>query len=285
MTKIDDFKEYARKRIAEHMLDGRKKSNGEVKIKAYDGEDSFYSGSDEEYREFLDGLDAEMSGPSPVKEENLYEGETINIRDVIDKVKEKTVDAAAKAAIKTGDVISKLKPRESEIPKACPEKASDEIVSDISKMKNAITDTMNDSMDKIDGLDERLGNVSDSFEDVIKKISEINETVSKIDERIEEIETQTSNFERTSSINDADLKQEINEIKAISTQIRDMVNGVSKLSDSVFDMKNAQQNTKTALNDLSIAFRSLRKKTIAGIVIISIISFIAAALGVINLLA
>lgn len=289
MTKIDDFKEYARKRIVERMRDGKKdtKKEEKAKIRSYEGEDSFYSGSDEEYKEFLDGLDVDVN--SEAEPVNEVSGETINMREVIDRVKEKTGSivgaAAAKMAEKTEEAVSKMKSREADNGETCFEKASEELASDISDMKTAIEDTMSDSMERMNGIDERLVNVADGFDDLIKRITGIGEIVAAMDKRIQAVEIQASDSVGTISTESADIKHEIGELKVTAEQIRDTVNGVSKLNDSVFDMKNAQQNTKTALTELQTAFNRLKKKTITGIVIISIVGLITIALEVVNLLA
>ena len=91
MSKIDDFKEYARRRIVERLRESKKEEEKNAsKIEPYDEADSFYSGSDEEYKEFLDGLDVELNGGGePVEDtRRINLGETINVKDVLGRVKE-----------------------------------------------------------------------------------------------------------------------------------------------------------------------------------------------------
>ena len=256
MPRIDEFKEFARKRIVERLKDD--------KINSYDGEDAVYEGSDEEYQEFLEGLDIELDKEAePV--ENTQRIDLKAVKNVLNKVKEKAESITEAVASK---VVEKS-----------------EEGSGIDEVKAAIADTMNDSMQKIDGLDERLGDVSEDFVNANKKLEKLCEAVTAIQKHIEELENQSSSRSDNMNKQISELKQELSELKPITEQIRDAVNGVSKLSDSVFDMKNSQQNTKTALTDVQTAFARLKKKVTVGIIILSIIGFITIALEVVNLLA
>lgn len=294
MSKIDDFKEYARRRIVERLRENKKEEEADTsKIEPYDEKDSFYSGSDDEYKEFLDGLDVELNDGEPVENtRKINLGETINVKDVLGKVKETAGNIAGAAASKVSEAAEKassvkfkVRDDDDDNDETRFEKVEDNISADIDDMKAAITDTMNDSIQKIDGIDERLGGVSELFEEVGKNISELKETVSSLEKRLQELDIQTSDSLGTLSAGSADLKHEIGLLKEMTEQVRETVNGVTKLNDSVFDMKNAQQNTKMALSELQISFNRLKKKTVAGIVIISIIGFITIVLEVINLLA
>ncbi len=294
MSKIDDFKEYARRRIVERLRESKKEEEkNESKIEPYDKADSFYSGSDEEYKEFLDGLDVELNGGGePVEDtRRINLGETINVKDVLGKVKETAGNIAGVAASKVSEAAEKassvkFRVRDDEDDGETRfEKVEDNITAGIDDMKAAITDTMNDSMQKIEGIDERLGGVSELFEKTGKDISVLKEAMASLEKRIQELELRTAESSNELSSGVADLKHEIGALKETAEQVKEAVNGVTKLSDSVFDMKNAQQNTKMALSELQTAFNRLKKKTVAGIVIISIIGFITITLEVINLLA
>lgn len=296
MSKIDDFKEYARRRIVERMRESKEaNAAGEAnageektKIEPYEGEDSFYSGSDEEYKEFLDGLDIDLGGAEPVENTGKIDlGETINVKEVLDKVKETAGNIAGAAAAKVSEAAEKrFRVRDDEDGSITRfEKVEDNISAGIDDMKTAITDSMNDSMQKIEGIDERLGGVSAMFEETKKSISGFMSVMSDFEKRLQALEDAYSERADGISADVVGLKNDIGKLGETSEQIREAVNGVSKLSDSVFDMKNAQQNTKTAIAELQTAFIRLKKKTMAGITVISIIGFIIIVLEVINLLA
>lgn len=68
------------------------------------------------------------------------------------------------------------------------------------------------------------------------------------------------------------------------TDISNSLASISKLNDSIFDLKNAQMNTKNSLADLEAAFAKLKKKMTASITIISALTAVIAILEIINLL-
>ena len=68
------------------------------------------------------------------------------------------------------------------------------------------------------------------------------------------------------------------------TDILNSLASISKLNDSIFDLKNAQMNTKNSLADLEAAFSKLKKKMTASITIISALTAVIAILEIINLL-
>ena len=77
------------------------------------------------------------------------------------------------------------------------------------------------------------------------------------------------------------------EIKTIGTGIADVrqsVGSVSRLNDSVFDLKNTQLNTKNAVSNLELAFGRLKKKCVLGITVMSILSVIIIALEILLML-
>lgn len=68
------------------------------------------------------------------------------------------------------------------------------------------------------------------------------------------------------------------------SEISNAVSGVNKISDSIFDLKNSQINTRNSISELEVAFRKMKKKMVSGITVISIITAIVAILEIINLI-
>ena len=62
------------------------------KIKSYNGDGYFYSGSDEEYNEFLKSVNGKMNTGTPVGESDLGETKTINLQGVIEKFRKRAGD-------------------------------------------------------------------------------------------------------------------------------------------------------------------------------------------------
>lgn len=296
MSKIDDFKEYARRRIVERLREAKNGEDSEKeaeakngKIEPYNGDDAFYEGSDEEYREFLDGLDVDLNGAEPVsdgKKEDL--GETINVKEMLGRVREKAGDIAGAAAAKVSEAAAahtKFKVRGDDDDMTRFEKVEENISVGIDDMKTAIADSMNDSMQKMEGIDARIGGVSELFSGTKQDVAKLKNAAAEIEKRVRELEIRVSGAAEENAAAMADVKHSLSVLSETADRINETVNGVSKLTDSVFDLKNAQQNTKTALSELQTAFARLKRKTVAGITIISIIGFIIIVLEVINLLA
>lgn len=61
------------------------------------------------------------------------------------------------------------------------------------------------------------------------------------------------------------------------------ISGINKITDSIFDLKNAQMNTKNTLSDLEVSFRRLKNRMTVGVVTLSVISAVIVILEIINL--
>ena len=77
------------------------------KIRAYDGDDAFYSGTDEEYEEFLKSVNGKMGGHD-AKKDNLEETKTINLQGVIEKFRKKAENIKDVSKKLTADAVSKF---------------------------------------------------------------------------------------------------------------------------------------------------------------------------------
>ena len=87
-------------------------SNKGMNIQSYDGQDAFYSGTDEEYEEFLRrasenmNFDDENVNPEPVENtQKINLNETINLQNVIDKFK-KTAGEIGQGAKAIKDTVA-----------------------------------------------------------------------------------------------------------------------------------------------------------------------------------
>ena len=142
-----------------------------------------------------------------------------------------------------------------------------------------------------------------------ESIDELTKTVDEIDKRTAEITVAADeNQERTfsaitelsknvSQLRDMAMKSEekqgvsvnslMDKLSATDKKLNEISNslsGISKLNDSIFDLKNAQMNTKNSLGELESEFYKMKRKMSTSILIISIISAIIAILEIINLL-
>lgn len=115
---------------------------------------------------------------------------------------------------------------------------------------------------------------------VAEELEKVQASISKLTNDIAEIRSNSAVSESTIdklSVSVAGIDRKLNDISS-------SLSGVGKLSDSLFDLKNSQVNTKNSLGDLEVSFRRLKKKMTVSVVILSIIAVITAVLEVINLL-
>ena len=82
----------------------------DMNIESYEGNDAFYSGSDEESEEFLKNADIKMNGDAePVENtQRINLNETINIQNVIDKFKKTAGGIGSSAKNLKDTVVSKM---------------------------------------------------------------------------------------------------------------------------------------------------------------------------------
>lgn len=80
------------------------------------------------------------------------------------------------------------------------------------------------------------------------------------------------------------IKSELNLLKTENEKLRNNVSDLTKVSDSVFDLKNTQQGTKASMLNLETGFNRLKKKFVACMTLLSILGFIIIALEILNLL-
>ena len=84
--------------------------------------------------------------------------------------------------------------------------------------------------------------------------------------------------------NYSDIKEAVEAVSAGVSEIKQAVNSVSRLNDSLFDLRNTQLNTKNAVSDLETAFARLKKKCVLGVTVLSILSAIVIVLEIVLML-
>lgn len=305
--KFSDILRYARgagKKVIAKIKKGEEMEDKNINIESYDGDDAVYSGSDEEYKEFLksvDGADAADEAEPVENTQKINLGETINIQGVLDKVKQKAVEFSEAAKNVKDDVAGKFEDfkaatageddGETRFEKF--EKKVEDIKSNINVggIKNQISGSVKGSMEKIGDIKDGITSINERFNSSDEKIAELSERIDNICEKIDdsakkleliEINDMERNRERVQ--NDADLRHSVGNIISDVAEIKQAVVSVSKLNDSIFELKNAQINTKNSVAEMEESFAKLRRKCVAGITILSILSAVTIALEVLQLL-
>ncbi|MGN0181135.1 MAG: hypothetical protein ACI4DP_01785 [Candidatus Ornithomonoglobus sp.] len=122
---------------------------------------------------------------------------------------------------------------------------------------------------------------------VEEKLNTIEYQLDKIDEAISMLKADTvdASNETARIIRIVEnISGKVNRTSEKLTDLNNSLASVSKLNDSIFDLKNSQMNTKNSLGELQSAFFKLKKKMTAGVTIISILTAVIAVLEVLNLL-
>ena len=274
-------------------------------IKSYDGDDSYYSGTDEEYEEFLKSVEGKVHPEAKSVEDtqNIDLGETkvVNLQEVISKFRKKASeikDASVKFTSDAVDRISDIRnamknapestaaipsgtvadAKETEVePAEVKAPAEEKPAINVDEINDKLKDTVKTQMSKFGDFTEGLANIKSRFDETDAEIAEISKAVGEVSEHAAVIRDTTIK-------NHNALSSQLNEIETGLADIKKGLAGVSKLSDSVFDLKNTQLNTKNTLENLEKSFNSLRNKCVAGITIVAVLSAVTIVLGIIQLL-
>ena len=228
-------------------------------------------------------------------------GETVNLKSVFGRIRQKTgeiAEASKKLATDVGEVIKnsvkdnasediEIKPAEvapdpgeeehivitSEPPQ--PEKKEiEEISLDLDDMKSQISQAVRNA-------------IQISNDDITKLVASADHVAAELENvkiRLEAIQHSTEDGMHDNSNSIASLKKTIGELKERILEISQTISGVSKVSDSVFDLKNAQINTKKSIDSLETAIKLMKKKLNASVAVLCIIGVLIIALQVITIL-
>lgn len=277
-----------------------KKKNGN--IESYDGQDAFYTGTDAEYEEFLKNIDSETEEAEPVENtQKINLGETINLQSVIERFK-KTAGGIESGAKKLRDtVVTKMDEYKAKKENNAAMKTEKKMEAENDeeetpkvevkeKIKEVIKETAEKAVDFKDGI-VSITELSGKIESVEEKILSVENETSAISAKMDEIADKLKTIEGQERMrmgdnekNHTDMKRALNEIMTNVADIRQSVNSVSRLNDSVFDLKNAQMNTKKVLTDVTASFVKLKKKCVLGITVLSILSAIIIVLEIMLML-
>ena len=134
--------------------------------------------------------------------------------------------------------------------------------------------------DKIDGVGDRLDGINGVVKSISADISSINNQL----EELRNILTTEDDVDDEAEAVITGMSDDIQMLCTSVTDIRQSVGSVSKLNDSVFELKNNQLNTRNAVSNLETAFVRLKKKCVLGVTVVSILSAIIIALEILNLL-
>lgn len=241
----------------------------DINIQSYDAEDAFYTGTDEEYEQFLKNADIKMNDgceAEPVANtQRINLNETINIQGVIDRFK-KTAGEIESGAKKLKDtVVSRMDSLKTK-------KEDDE-----SYEQDSMSEGNSELESKVSAANDRIGNVSNDVSQLLKKLDALSEKLNTIE--------RTGIANKGEQLNAfGNITSEMRSVGTDIAEIKQSVASVARLNDSVFDLKNTQLNTKNAIAELETSIRRLKKKCVLGVTVLSILSAIVIGLEIILML-
>lgn len=305
--KFSDMLRYAQgagKKIIAKIKKGEDMEDKNMNIESYDGDDAVYTGNDEEYKEFLKSVgESENASETAEPVENTQKinlGETINIQGVIDKVKQKAVELGEAAKSVREDVAEKIEDFKAASAEGDGETRFEKFEKKVEGIKSGINvegiksqisggvkgsaEKIGDLQDGIDSITERFDDTDERFDRIAAQVDAVSEKLGEIAEKIQLIEISDVEKSRERAQNDADLRHSLSNMSDDVIEIKQAVVSVSKLNDSIFELKNAQINTKNSVAELEEGFARLKKKCVAGVTILSILSAVIIALEVVQLI-
>lgn len=192
------------------------------------------------------------------EEETIDHTQRFDLKNMLDRFKKKTQNFS----------INDLTDADSESSDNKAENTSDN--ADVTELKTSI--------DKLDeGLSQITTNQSEQIDSLKEQLDSIKCEIDEMRENSLDVATKLGNI-------DDGINLRLGSVDKKLTDVANAVASVSKLNDSIFDLKNAQMNTRNSLTDLETSFKKLKRKMSTSITIISILTAIIAILEVINLL-
>lgn len=263
----------------------------DMNIMPYDGQDAFYSGTDEEYEEFLRQASERVNfinadtEPEPVDNtQRINLNETINLQNVIDKFKKTAGDIGQGAKIFKDSVVNKMDKFMAKRPETEGETGFAGYEDSSPSFENVPEPPVRKPQQTYVKTDAGQAGTGKETELVNSALHSVSEQIDALAEQIAELESRLSanSDEKQDAAND--IAEEIKNLGSGISDIRQSVGSVAKLNDSIFDLKNTQLNTKNSVANLEIAFGRLKKKCVLGVTVVSILSAIIIALEILLML-
>lgn len=254
--------------------------------------------TEEEFDDFLDAMAAEnISGDDT----DTGRTQKFNLQDVLDKVRRKSEDIYQNSKEFIASAISDVK---NEAAQTAPDDTSDggysednndgDLYADENKtpdetdISETVTLTIDEQLRETRELSEKLNTSIEEFKTVvnnnIQKIEEQIISLSYKEQDIEGLKNELKKHINSNASSTAAINGKMSAIESKLNEISNSLSGISKLNDSIFDLKNAQMNSKNSLEELSKGFIILKKKCVAGVTVLSIITVLILIMEVINLL-
>lgn len=141
-------------------------------------------------------------------------------------------------------------------PQVQSENGDEDYIDTMPKMYMSLTD---DKLLSISGSIERLTNIVENND--IRKEHTLDKVLSSI----------------------SDISSELAEIKTAQEKMQNSICDLARVSDSVFDLKNAQQGMRTSMQNMEVGVTNLKKKIVSAMTLLSVLSFLVVIMQILNL--
>ncbi len=266
----------------------------DMNIESYEGQDAFYSGTDEEYEEFLKNADIKINDgeeAEPVENtQRINLNETINLQHVIDRFKKTAGEIGSGAKTLKDTVVNKMdmlkvkKEEDSADKDDKSESGTDPLTEKVKTAIENISQNIHPELKETAALADKLDGTDARIEDIYKNIGSLSSKLENISSKLDEGARRSEANTKDRQGNYSDLKASIDSASADISEIKQAVLSVSKLNDSIFDLKNTQYNTKNSILNLETAFTRLKRKCVLGVTVLSVLSAIVIVLEIILML-
>lgn len=214
---------------------------------------------------------------APESNENTVSGETqrFDLNDILSRLKTTPGDQTY-----TESDADETAVEDDEETEECvtEQETSDHEVSEITEMIAAAVNEIRAEIDK------ELGCTRDLINERLNALDEHTKRLNDIYGRLGTLNSIVDKNAGESTKSAININGKLNAHDVRLTEISNSLGSVSKLNDSIFDLKNSQMNTKNSLSELESSYIKLKRKMTAGVTIMSILCAIVVILEVMNLL-
>lgn len=253
-----------------------------------------------EFNAFTEKMNVVMDGASPDDDTSLGSTKRFNLRDMLSELKKKSQDflydenddadnaEQADSMDTDDDAFSTVSGEQAKKPEKQPISSQAEREKPVFMTPEANSEPIVEELKKcIDDIKAGIGRIEAADAALIAKDSGADDQSQKLDDisrRLSTIKNMLEKQSDSSTKSVVNINAKLNAQDERLTDITSSLGSVSKLNDSVFDLKNTQMNTRNSIDELETSFRYLKKKMTVGITLISILSAVLIVLEVLNLL-
>lgn len=230
-------------------------------------------------------IEPETDSPAEEKKDDMEMTQRIDLKNVLDIFKKKKFTDTDPDDSEADDTANDEAAESVPEPAAEQEAEPEETINTAPEENNELPVVSDKSIDELKQALDRLSAKLDTAADKEKSdVSDLNKAIEDLSGSISELYTLCSEDNiKQGNLSDAIISQLGDADKKLKN-ISNSISGISKLGDSIFDLKNSQMNTKNSLGNLEASFYKLKKKMNSSMLIISILTAIIAILEIINLL-